>query len=173
MRFDAVNLFLTLLFALLMAASASALEMRSSVDTAYISSTQAQVFVYAKNPYSANGEVQFSVSSNRLNAWFEPYTTIIRKGASAGAELHATAPDCFRGDEYVTVYAQVCANGECDTGTSSPWCPRQFSGCSQYDGNYPNLDGCFWERHNRLQSLPWDNIQRRNIINNFGSSFNL
>ncbi|MFH1106517.1 MAG: hypothetical protein V1787_01330 [Candidatus Micrarchaeota archaeon] len=155
MRFDAVNLFLSLLIVMLLAASAASLEVMSSADAAYITSTEAQVFVYAKNPFAGDATVRFSATSDHLNAYYEPYTTLLRKGATSGALLRVTAPDCFRGDEYVYARAQVCTAEKCETGvrkirvsvTPARTCENYIEGFAAGDNYVPSYacgaTGCY------------------------------
>ncbi|MFH1199924.1 MAG: hypothetical protein V1708_02560, partial [Candidatus Micrarchaeota archaeon] len=153
MKADSVNVFLALLAALLLAANASAVTaasamvVHSSADSVYISSTIGNVLVYADNPFNGTAEARFSASSQYLDAHFEPYSSTVRKGARAGATLQVSAPDCFRGTEYIEVTAQVCSATNCQTAskeirvfvTPPRACSSYIEGYAQGDNYVPEV----------------------------------
>ncbi len=104
---------LLILFALLV--TVRAMEIRTSEDSLSISSTEGKVFVYVKNTAKEDKDLHISVDGKRLNAHVEPYQELIRQGSTGGAMIEVSAPDCFRGSESITIYAQLCTDASCET----------------------------------------------------------
>ncbi|MFA6048349.1 MAG: hypothetical protein WC792_00165 [Candidatus Micrarchaeia archaeon] len=72
-----------------------------------------QVYVYVQNPFSTGGELSFSASFGQLHGFFDAPSQAIAGGATRGSYLHVSSPQCFKGWEDVTVYGQLCIDGEC------------------------------------------------------------
>ncbi len=95
--------------------SVNAIEITTSDSNLYISSTQASVYAYVKNTASETRQLYLSVDGRSLNAQIEPYATSVRQGSTGGAYINIVAPDCFRGSELVTIYAQLCSSSTCES----------------------------------------------------------
>ncbi|MFH1257312.1 MAG: hypothetical protein ABIG96_04255 [Candidatus Micrarchaeota archaeon] len=104
---------LLILFALVV--SVNAIDLRTSDDSISISSTEGSVFVYVKNTASEEKDLYLSVDGHRLNAYADQFDQTIRAGSTGGATIHISAPDCFRGSESVSIYAQLCSSTSCET----------------------------------------------------------
>ncbi len=102
-----------LLFALIV--SVSAIDLRTSEDSISIHSTEGQFFVYVKNTANEQKDLLISADGHKLSAFVEPYQYSVSPGSTGGAYIRVTAPDCFRGSEAVTVYAQLCSYAVCET----------------------------------------------------------
>ncbi len=136
-----------LLVLLAAAFNVRALDMSASADQIYISSTDGTVFVNTVNPFSAPATVSFSASSHYLNAYFDSYASSVRSKGSTGASLNIRSPDCFRGDDYVTVYAQVCSADSCQSAskrirvsvTPAKTCSSYIEGYAPQESYVPRL----------------------------------
>ncbi|MBU1197906.1 hypothetical protein KJ765_05355 [Candidatus Micrarchaeota archaeon] len=145
---------LGLLVLLIAAYSATALEIKASSDLIYLSSTEGQAYVYATNPFDEPATISFSATSSYLNAYFDAHTTRVLSGASSGALLNVRSPDCFRGNDVVRVYAQVCTDRECRsdsttirvTVTPARACDAYVEGLAPQESYVPHTlcdeDGC-------------------------------
>lgn len=135
--------------------SVQAIELRISDDSIYISSTEGRVFVYVKNTATEVRNLLISADGNQLNAFVDAYQTIVRAGATGGAYVHISAPDCFRGSEAVQINAQLCSADACETATRkvvvnvepAKFCPTYIEGFAPrvqfISGSSCGSSGCF------------------------------
>ncbi|HLC47594.1 MAG TPA: hypothetical protein VJI13_00835 [Candidatus Norongarragalinales archaeon] len=94
--------------------SVNAIELKTSEDSISIQSTEGKLFAYVKNTASERRSLYLSVDGNKLSAFVEPYSTTVAPGATGGAFIRVTAPDCFRGSEVVEIFAQLCSSTGCE-----------------------------------------------------------
>lgn len=126
-----------LLIVLALVVSVNAIEIKTSDDSISIHSTEGKFFAYVKNTAQDRRDLYLSVSAEQLSAFVEPYSTTIAAGATSGAYIRVTAPDCFRGSEVVIIHAQLCSSTSCETASRKvvvDVTPAKF--CSSYIDGY-------------------------------------
>ncbi len=107
------------IFSFLAIAAASftaAFELFSTNNLVLLQSAEGKTFFYADNlPSDASTKVYFSANLGQLSGHFDSSVLEANGRKTIGTYLHYQAADSLRGEQKVTVTAQVCTNSSCES----------------------------------------------------------